>query len=408
MISPVPGGARRRSRAATFGLLAAAGLLTVAAQEATATAAAAPTGGFPVVSAPFTGSSDYVTGFESCDTAGQNIGPMGVLFAAGRLFVTDLCNWTTYSYTPGADNTGHLLKSKQNGLSAGLALDNGVYYGIADTTNLIDNGVWTFDPDTLAVGKKVADIPCNGDPRDLATDPATGDLLLTTKCGLYRITDLDTATPKTVLIGTQHPNLDGIEVVDGGKHAWAANVGVSVDEYDLATGAVLQSVPLAGKPDGLALAGPGAPAGIAGNLFVNSNDGTITMIDVHHGNKASVVASGGTRGDFVTVGPDGLLYATQSAKIVQLAPGFFVQNPTGGHPTSPPTTTPTTHPTTTHPTTTRPTTVAPTTTATGASLPGTGAGLAMPLLLSGLATALLGTLLVLWTRRQRANAGTHE
>jgi uncharacterized repeat protein (TIGR01451 family) len=39
------------------------------------------------------------------------------------------------------------------------------------------------------------------------------------------------------------------------------------------------------------------------------------------------VASGGTRGDFATVGPDGCFYVTQTDRVVKLAPCFF-QSPT--------------------------------------------------------------------------------
>ena len=49
----------------------------------------------------------------------------------------------------------------------------------------------------------------------------------------------------------------------------------------------------------------------------------------------SVVASGGTRGDFVAVGPDGFLYVTQSSLVEQLQPAIFAS-------TIPPATPPTT------------------------------------------------------------------
>jgi len=42
----------------------------------------------------------------------------------------------------------------------------------------------------------------------------------------------------------------------------------------------------------------------------------------------SIVASGGSRGDFVTVGPDGCFYATQTDRIVKLDPCFFATPPT--------------------------------------------------------------------------------
>ncbi|HMC03903.1 MAG TPA: DUF11 domain-containing protein, partial [Actinomycetota bacterium] len=56
-------------------------------------------------------------------------------------------------------------------------------------------------------------------------------------------------------------------------------------------------------------------------------DGTIVRVDTNNGNAVSVVASGGTRGDFATVGPDGCFYVTQTDQVVKLAPCFF-QSPT--------------------------------------------------------------------------------
>src|SRR5207245_10055180 len=44
-------------------------------------------------------------------------------------------------------------------------------------------------------------------------------------------------------------------------------------------------------------------------------------------NAVSVVASGGSRGDFASVGTDGCFYVTQTDKVVKLAPCFF-QSPT--------------------------------------------------------------------------------
>jgi uncharacterized repeat protein (TIGR01451 family) len=79
--------------------------------------------------------------------------------------------------------------------------------------------------------------------------------------------------------------------------------------------------------DGMAIAQSTAPGGVANNVFVNDNDGTIVRINTNSGNAVSVVASGGSRGDFATVGPDGCFYVTQTDRVVKLAPCFF-QSPT--------------------------------------------------------------------------------
>ena len=73
-------------------------------------------------------------------------------------------------------------------------------------------------------------------------------------------------------------------------------------------GTIVLDVSLPGRgPDGIAVARPNTVVDgvdVSNNVFVNSNDGTITRIDVNSpGNPVTVVASGGSRGDFATVGP---------------------------------------------------------------------------------------------------------
>lgn len=62
---------------------------------------------------------------------------------------------------------------------------------------------------------------------------------------------------------------------------------------------------------------------VSNNVFVNCNDGVLLQIDVNHANAVSVVASGGSRGDFATVGPDNCLYVTQTDRIEKMTPCFF-------------------------------------------------------------------------------------
>jgi len=63
-------------------------------------------------------------------------------------------------------------------------------------------------------------------------------------------------------------------------------------------------------PDGIAVVRGGLDVGgldLSNNLFVNGNDGTVLRIDTNHGNGVTVVAGGGLRGDFITVGGRRLL-----------------------------------------------------------------------------------------------------
>ena len=100
--------------------------------------------------------------------------------------------------------------------------------------------------------------------------------------------------------------------------------GGQVQGFDITTKAVVfDSGTIAGGPDGIALGkGP-----VAGNLFVNTNGGTVVEVNLATAAQ-TVIASGGSRGDFVTVDPNnGTLLVTQSDRIMRLIPGVFVIPP---------------------------------------------------------------------------------
>src|SRR5205085_11248257 len=140
------------------------------------------------------------------------------------------------------------------------------------------------------------------------------DLYVATGSGIYRIQSPDSSpmVTKVVAAGT----FGGIAMTADGQHIWAANRNVdSVQEYALPTPttAPLQaSVHVGRGVDGMAIAQTTAPGGVANNVFVNDNDGTIVRIDTNNRNTVSVLASGAARGDFATVGPDGCFYVTHT------------------------------------------------------------------------------------------------
>jgi hypothetical protein len=287
------------------------------------TASAASSSGLTVTpGGPLTDATDYITGLTDC-----GIGPVGMSVEATRTFVTDYCNSTTYLYDTSSD-TPTLIVSMANGLTHGIAQLDGAYFGVASNNqSIVAPGIWEFSPRTLQLTRQITQDPC-GDIRGLATDPTTADLILSGDCGIYRVKGLDTQNP--FLTPIVAGNMDGIAVDPATGTVWAAlNGDDRVNQYDLATGALVTSVPVSGGPDGIAFAAAGSPGGIGGNVFVNTNAGTIVMIDVHASNATTTVASGGGRGDFVTVGSDGYLYVTQPSSIIQVKPNIFLPVPGG-------------------------------------------------------------------------------
>ncbi len=102
---------------------------------------------------------------------------------------------------------------------------------------------------------------------------------------------------------------------------------VRFDAHGNATAAVALSDPA----NGLAFGHPGTP--LANLLFATHADGTLSMVDLVTG-QSLTVASGGQRGAFAHVGPDGRLYITQSDQIdvfsPLLPPQVVAVNPAGG------------------------------------------------------------------------------
>ena len=66
---------------------------------------------------------------------------------------------------------------------------------------------------------------------------------------------------------------------------------------------------------------------MAGDLFVNTNGGTVVEANLATAAQ-TVIASGGSRGDWVTVDPsNGTLLLTQTDRIMRLTPAFLSSLP---------------------------------------------------------------------------------
>jgi hypothetical protein len=114
---------------------------------------------------------------------------------------------------------------------------------------------------------------------------------------------------------------------ENGTILYAAENGANtVVGFDRTFSSPVFSVNVGHPPDGIAVALNNTTLGginASNNVFANTNDGSIVRIDVNNGNAVSVVASGGTRGDFATVGADNCLYVTQTDRIEKMSPCFF-------------------------------------------------------------------------------------
>jgi hypothetical protein len=254
----------------------------------------------------------FASGFPNDGT----LGPVGIGFPnAGGVLVSD-----------GPGNV-RLFPTDTDGQSAGptpitqsfgegrafdmTKLGNNIYMGQRDAGQVVqlnDNGTLN---QVIVSGL--------GTPHGLVSDVLTGHLINSTYTG-NQVWDIDpVARTKTLLFNA---SLDGITISpdDNTLYGAVAPQGSNrVLGYDLRPGhvgnLVFDSGTVAGGPDGTAI-GFGA---LAGKIYVNTNAGTVVEINLST-LAQTVIATGGTRGDFVTVDPtNGSLLLDQSTTIVRLS-----------------------------------------------------------------------------------------
>jgi len=115
---------------------------------------------------------------------------------------------------------------------------------------------------------------------------------------------------------------DGVSVSPDGTVAFVENGG-TVQSYNIATGALIHQFNTGHAPDGTGVIIGGL---FNGDVIVNNNDGTVGLLDPTKADgdptQFVIIASGGTRGDFVS--PDtsnGTLFLSQIERVDRLSCG---------------------------------------------------------------------------------------
>ena len=149
-------------------------------------------------------------------------------------------------------------------------------------------------------------------------NPTNGHLIATTFSGLV---DIDPVAGSFRVITTAVSpvgNPDGLTVSPDGKTVYV-EVGGNIDAYNIITGAFIRTYAGGGHgPDGTGVINGGL---FNGDIVVNNNDGTVGLIDDVTGVE-TIIASGGTRGDFVSADTtNGTLFISQAEQIARLSCG---------------------------------------------------------------------------------------
>jgi hypothetical protein len=143
----------------------------------------------------------------------------------------------------------------------------------------------------------------------LWANPATGHLISVATTGLY---DINPLTGAAVLIATG--SFDGVTVSPDGTKVYveaAGSGGGHILGFNISNLASItqffDSGALPGNPDGTGVIAGGA---FNGDVIVNANDGSVGLLDPNT-SSYTIIANGGTRGDFASADPNGTLFLAE-------------------------------------------------------------------------------------------------
>lgn len=261
------------------------------------------------------GLSTFATGFPTSN----NLGPFGIAFSGSKVIVSDIAgnvrlfpmdvDGQSAASAPVAQNYGF-------GNSIGIANANGRYFMTQDTAaSLVEINADGTSKQTILTNIS--------HPNGIVGNTSNGHIFVSTDSGILDVNP-DTRTFRVF----QSIRADGLTIDSTTLYAEAG--GNRIIGYRLSDGAqVFNSGAINDAPDGTAL-GTGT---LAGDIFVNTNGGRLLEFNLTGTPAATVLGVGGSRGDFVTVDPNGTLLLTQTDRILRLtapAGGGFGNTPEPG------------------------------------------------------------------------------
>ena len=261
------------------------------------------------------GLTTFVSGFPN-----SGIGPLGTAFTAGGgVLVSDYNSGSVYRF--GSDADGQVA-------SAGLITAN---YGANNPNDMAQLGGGIFmtrqatgDLVRLNQDGTLNQVIVGGLPSatGLVADPSTGKLFVST-IGNGVIYEVDPfGMTKTPFLNA---NVDGLTLSPDGATLYGAGANGHILGFSMTTRAeVFDSGFIPGGLDGTAV---GTGPIFSGLIFANTNSGQVFEINLVT-LAQTLIATGGSRGDFVTVDPtNNTLLITQSDRIIRLNGAPFTTVP---------------------------------------------------------------------------------
>jgi hypothetical protein len=259
----------------------------------------------------------FATGFPNPPQE-PTIGPMGITFTHSHKVMVGDRTGTLYVFPTDVDgqtvaDPGVIHHDFGYDNTLGLASLDGFTRHFMDEEH--DGKVVELDDSGSVVGMPLAS---GLNYSALAADPLRDLLYSTTIFGQAQIIQLD---PN----GGSHVFLNGVQ---GDGIAFSTDRHVlfisendlgMVASYDTLTGQHLRDYTgIPGRPDGVAVGTGTGP--LFGNIYVNTNGGTVEQINIDTGVRTTI-AEGGSRGDLIAVDPwNDCLLVTQSDRIMRICP----------------------------------------------------------------------------------------
>jgi hypothetical protein len=251
---------------------------------------------------------------------GSGVGPVGIGFTSGGAVIVSSYavgkNAVFATDTDGQHYSGASISSSSYSAPSGIASVGGhLYQALQGSGSVIE-----IDASGNLV---MVIVPPGGLPgvTGVTANPTNGHLFVSTPGGggpaeVYDLNPLTGAHPLFKSVP-----FDGMTITSDGKTLYGANLGdKSIEGYDTTSG--LKVFDSGFIPDGIDGSALGSGT-LAGNIFVNTNGGTIVEVNLLT-TAQTLIASGGSRGDLVEIDPNGSLLLTQTDRVLRLT------GPTGG------------------------------------------------------------------------------
>jgi len=235
----------------------------------------------------------------------NNVGPVGILSTPNGVFISGYASGEVRLFTDVDAQHWSNSIAGSSGFSrpTGLAsVGSHVYMANQSSGQVVE-----INPTTGALIQTIVTI---GGATGLVANPVTGHLYLSTGASVFEIDPI--AKTSTLFVSQA---ADGLTITSDGKTLYLANIGTGhLLGFDTTTRApVFDSGFIGGGIDGSAL-GTGS---LAGNIFINVNNGT--LLELNLASKAITgIVTGGSRGDLVTVDSNGSLLFTQTDSVLRL------------------------------------------------------------------------------------------